>query len=345
MYLVHNSKSNQDKIFASIITSVFLLGCYFMLQTTELPEVKLKTESYDEINWTKFRPKLEKIADRPRPNKLRQPLTMKRPQVPQPAKVEKVDLSSLKNMRLQSLATISQTLQDPQKRISASKSRLKLDLSESTVLAGLNSLSGESTQRLTLKRGRRGGSDRGSELLLAQSGSTLDFGNGSHYGSGRPSLGAPRSKSINRGVAQVELLDTLELGADYSDLSPVFHALIAWMKRNPAEFPEIVKRFMQEAPEDLTSMVSFQIGGRRFQMFLMCKQKLFEVRVCLLEGNESTYLIDRGFKEKSSYLRVGSVNRSGDGKILSFGTARRAASDVRTKQFYQIFLSWWDTVK
>jgi hypothetical protein len=80
-------------------------------------------------------------------------------------------------------------------------------------------------------------------------------------------------------------------------------------------------------------------------MFLMCKEKLFEVRICLLEGNESTYLIDRGLKEKSSFLRIGSASRADSGEIRAFGTVRQAASNQRAEQFYQIFLSWWESVK
>jgi len=64
-----------------------------------------------------------------------------------------------------------------------------------------------------------------------------------------------------------------------------------------------------------------------------------------VEGNESTYLIDRGFKERSSFLRSGGVSRGSNGALLAFGTTREAASNHRTTEFYQIFLSWWETVK
>jgi hypothetical protein len=67
--------------------------------------------------------------------------------------------------------------------------------------------------------------------------------------------------------------------------------------------------------------------------------------VVLIDGNEVTYLIDEGFKKHSNYLRLGSLTRQTDGEIMRFGSMMREASDRRTQEFYQIFLSWWDTVK
>ena len=65
-------------------------------------------------------------------------------------------------------------------------------------------------------------------------------------------------------------------------------------------------------------------------------------QMALKKGDKK--MMDR-LKENSRYLRVGNVNRTPSGNILSFGTVRKEASDQRATQFYQIFLSWWDSVK
>jgi hypothetical protein len=98
-------------------------------------------------------------------------------------------------------------------------------------------------------------------------------------------------------------------------------------------------------PGNLTSQVTFSIDNRRFEMFLLCVEATYEVRICLVEGNEVTYLIDQGFKKQSNYLRLGSLAWLPTGEIHRFGSVLREASDQRTQDFYQIFLSWWETVK
>ncbi len=346
MYILHAHRSNTDKLVASFVTTFFLIALYFFLRAAGLPEVKLKTETYDEINWTRFKPKPQKIVDEPKQATQPKSPKIERPQ-PQPAPVAKVDLSSLKNSKLETLTGPRDHLQP--NKISqpgpASKQEVKIDLKNSSVLSGSQSLFGDSATKLRLpnQRASRGGQNNSTSLTVGTS-TALNESGKTDYGGG-PHLSAPAGKKVQRGAAPIAMKDLADFGDGYSDLSPIYHELIEWMKRNPAAFPAVVKRFMEHSPGDLTSIVPFQIGGRQFQMFLLCKEKLFEVRICLLEDSESTYLIDRGFKEKSSFLRVGGVNLDGRGNILSFETVREAASNSRTREFYQIFLSWWESVK
>ncbi|MFQ5709396.1 MAG: hypothetical protein ACE5HO_18210 [bacterium] len=345
MYLVQNTKSNQDRLVAGIVTSVILLGGYFALRWSNLPAVKQKTEIYEEINWTKFNPKPERIVEKPKPVKVNKPIKIEKPPEA-PKAVERIDLSDL------SLPTLSRPTHDAKREIAnkstaktASK-QMKIDLESSGLLAGFDSFKGDAPQKLHLPGRGRGGSGKAKTFALtAKTGTSLESKTSSEYGKSGFSLGAPQTKGGTGEVVKVKLMDVAEMGQGFNDLSPIYRALIEWMKRHPAQFPEVVNRFMEKAPRDLSSVVDFQIGGRSFQMYLTCKVKLYEVRVCLLEGNASTYLIDRGFKEKSSYLRTGSVSRRANGQILAFGTTRRAASNRKTTQFYQVFLSWWESVK
>jgi len=359
MYVLQQNKTNTDKVVAAFVTTFLMMVLYFGMHWTNLPELREKTESYDEINWTRFKPKPRAIVDAPTPKPAPPPKPMKIERPPQPAPkpttVEKADLSSLKNVKLESLANPRDNIQqrgNTKHSGQPSKREVKIDLKSSSTLAGSlpaqagKTLLGDSSTRLKLpnQRGNNGSNSNSTSLALGSS-TELEGSGKTSYDGNAASLGAPASKSVEGKGVQVAMRDLTDFGSGYSDLSPIYHELIEWMKRNPAGFPDVVKRFMEGAPGDLTSKVNFQIGGRRFQMLLLCKEKLFEVRICLLEGNESTYLIDRGFKEKSSFLRFGGVNRDGAGNILAFETVREAASNARTRQFYQIFLSWWDSAK
>ncbi|MFQ5602576.1 MAG: hypothetical protein ACE5HS_04845 [bacterium] len=351
MYVISNTKSNTDKIVAAFLTSAFLFGFYFFLQRQKLPQVKLKTDTYEEINWSRFKPQPQKVIDKPQPVKVKEPLQIEKPPLPlpQPKSVEKIDLSALNNLALADLNQPKKSLKKPTLKSEPSRStsggQMKVNLKKSQMLAGLNILLDNSSRKLNIQsRGQRGKSQNASGVLSVKSGQGLDVGNEINYAGGSRSLGTPEAKTVGGGDIQISELDLSELGTDYSDLTPVYRALVEWMKQHPTAFPEVVGRFMEKSPQDLTSIVQFKIGNRQFQLYLLCKEKLYEVRICLLEGHTSTYLIDRGFKEKSRFLRVGTVNRSQTGAPLAFSTVRQAASNQRTQQFYQIFLSWWESV-
>lgn len=350
MYLAPTISSNNDKIVSGAITSFLLLGFYLTLRWAGLPEIKQKTENYEEINWTRFRPRPEKIVQKAQPArlpKIAQPAKAQPPPQPATRITKKIDLSALR-ADFEQAAQPTRSLQRKAPQTSApaaANASAKINLKKSSVLGGLNTLLGDSSKKLQIDgRGnkRRGG--KGSALRLASASSLSAGSNGADYG-GSPSLGAPAAKNAGAAAVQIDMVDLGKMAGGEYDLSPVYHELVAWMKQHTARFPKVVNRFMEGAPDDLTSLVSFRIDGRQFDMYLLCKENLFEIRVCLIEGNESTYLIDRGFKENSSYLRVGGVNRVASGDILSFGTTRKAASNRRTAQFYQIFLSWWGTEK
>jgi len=354
MYVLQHTDSNSDKLVAAVVTSVFLLGTYFFLHWADLPKVQERTDMYEEINWTRFKPKPERIVaepQQPKPAEVDKPVKVETPPAPapKPKAVQKVDLSSLDLFKKETLAKPAKTLRTKAKStdpVSSTRQKTRISLKSSSLLSGMNTLSGQTSQRLSLpKSGRRGRSTSNSLAIAANTGSELSLGSGRDYGSAANFLGAPKTKSVAGSAPQVEMVDMARMGREFENLSPIYTALLAWMRQHPADLPRVVARFMERSPGDLTAAVQFQIDGRAFQLFILCKTNLYEVRVCLLEGNTSTYLIDRGFKEKSSYLRVGKVNRTPRGQILSFGTTRKEAANARAQAFYQIFLSWWENVK
>ena len=139
-----------------------------------------------------------------------------------------------------------------------------------------------------------------------------------------------------------------EIKKQGNDISPIVSELIKWMKKYPTTFPDVFKRFMKYEAGNLTSKVKFEINNKVYELYILCKESILEVKICLIEveKDRSILLIDSGFKERSNYLREGDVIRSSqNGQISSFITSQKTPSAKVTTEFYQIFLSWWGTVK
>lgn len=118
----------------------------------------------------------------------------------------------------------------------------------------------------------------------------------------------------------------------------------AWMRSNPAPLPVGVRVHMNYESTFLTSVAPFVSGGVRWELYLMFNDALRELHIVLVEGDRSVYLIDRGFQEQSRSLREGTVRRS-NGSIVAVDSRSSAASGDRAREFYNVFLSWWETTK
>jgi hypothetical protein len=149
----------------------------------------------------------------------------------------------------------------------------------------------------------------------------------------------PLSPEVN-----VPIKKASELGDDYSNLSPIYRKLIEWMKKNPSQLTPVIKRFMGFRNGNLTSQTQITLSGRFFEIFLVCHEIQYEVRICIVEAGKSTLLIDKGFRRQSNYFRIGNASRDHSGRIFSFGTSQESPSDERTDEFYRIFLTWWEQV-
>lgn len=203
-------------------------------------------------------------------------------------------------------------------------------------------------------RGFGGKNETGEGIRVGAGGSGAGIGQSLGNGAGDAGLGVPGS-GTGRGPARgaggggsvkVELKNLQDFGGNYRNFTPIYQALAEWMRKHPRDLSEVVDRFMGHQPGNLTASETFVVGGRRFEIFLLCVDATYEIRVCLAEGDEITYLIDQGFKKQSNFLRVGTLARlPGEKSIHRFGSELREASDHRTQEFYQIFLSWWETVK
>lgn len=152
----------------------------------------------------------------------------------------------------------------------------------------------------------------------------------------RAATAAAANPTVNR-------LSLDAFGNDYENLE--VQELIDWMKRNPGELPGGVRQLVRYRPAFLSSVTSFTIDGKPYELYLMCKESLYEVHIVLVDGTESTYLVDRSFQKLSTYLREGQVRRTRDQGIVAVSSQRNAASGSKSQEFYSLFLSWWDSAK
>lgn len=350
------------------MTLLLLLLSYVTLQWANLPRANFLAQHYDDIDWQRFIPKVK-----PRPITISETApqeptetgpVQKMPQLTSTARVpERLNLEEeLKDFNLD-LTQPTLAKPGPQKpaasgmdiKNSPAPARETASLSESDFSVNLDYDATNLATRLPAgTRGQRSGNEKGNDIRLGSAGDAPaggGIGNGSAPMSGGDAgLGAPGRGNSNRGqggqaAVKVDLKGLDDFGDNFRNFTPIYRALLEWMRRHPADLPEVVDRFMGFQPGNLTSRVKFNIGGKRYEMFLLCVEATYEVRVVLVENDEVTYLIDEGFKKQSNYLRTGALVRQANNEILSFGSVMREASDRRTNDFYQIFLSWWDTVK
>lgn len=118
----------------------------------------------------------------------------------------------------------------------------------------------------------------------------------------------------------------------------------AWMRANPSPLPVGVRVHMNYEPTFLTTVAPFDSGDIRWELYLMFNEALRELHIVLVEGDRSVYLIDRGFQEQSRSLREGTVRRT-NGSIVAVDSRSGAASGDRAREFYNVFLSWWEATK
>jgi hypothetical protein len=162
---------------------------------------------------------------------------------------------------------------------------------------------------------------------------------GGGYGN-RPGRGA--GNGIGDGIGNgTELGIAAGLGGDGGSMS--IHDLIQWMKAHPGAIPKLVQYDMEHKAGDLSSSVSFNMNGKRYELFLSCNEADVLLRICLIEGGKFTMLKDNGIKEASNYLATGDVVRAG-AAIQSLITSRQAPGET-AQQFYKIFWSWWEGEK
>ena len=153
--------------------------------------------------------------------------------------------------------------------------------------------------------------------------------------SGRGTSRSTRGTGNGNGGATI----TLPSGTGGGSGSLDIHALIKWMKAHPGAIPKLVAYDMGHRGGDLSSAISFGMGGKRYTLFLSCNEIELLLRICLVEGNDFTLLKDNGIREESNFLTTGDVVR--DTKRIQSLISSRSAPGIKAAAFYKIFWSWW----
>lgn len=335
----------KQRVTAGTVTVVLLLIIYFLMVNSAIPKRDLVAQRYDEINWTLFKPrkitfqKTEEAAPEPEPEKAMEP---------EAPVVQRIDLQNdlFEQLDLGALEMPTRTPQAPGKQASREESNpLRLELDQSAFANDFNLALDENSPLLQSSRGKGRSQRSGGVTLEAEEGVDVGRGLGEFEKDVGADLQGPTAYGKSGGAVKIGLKKLSDFGPEYDDLTGIYKPLVEWMKLHPAELPDVVKRFMGYIPGNLTSWVHFSIGERQFEMFLLCVEESYEVRIVLVENREVTYLIDQGFRKKSNFLRIGAVDRLPDGEILKFGTTLEPAGNRRAEEFYQVFLSWWEEVK
>lgn len=339
-------------LFSLLFTVAFCATAYFILVTSTVSDpdtTQLQMRELTQINLTRFQPPIQEPepeqpeAEEPVPEE--EPVREMEMEETTPARV---DLSDILPEGFRLTEPDAPTPESQTQRITDAQetSALAIEDSDITLSDRDHSLSAGDLAGIASRRSRidddlgpRIGMEDGSDIQIGRRGISDNGDTGSL-------LGTPEAREEQPGPAEVDVRDLEDFGADYSDIGTMYFPLAEWMRRNSTELPVAVRRLMTDGRWDdnyLTSHTSFYIGDREYQLLLMTREELREVHIVLVQGNNAIYLIDRGFQQESNYLRVGQVGFRGD-EIAEVDSEMRDAGREHTEEFYQIFLSWWNSV-
>jgi hypothetical protein len=306
------SKKQKQKSIAGAITAFLLLVLFVLMNIAAIPHRDLVSERYDEINWMRFTPRPVRVKKPDEPKKGRE--SPQKIAVAEPL-ISRVDLSQLeRQLDLSDLALQTQSIAPAGKTAKTAtpvaSQTSKIDLSG---FSDFDLALDEQSPLKQLPGQRQGGGGSGNIELQAGEGSSAGVGLSDFGGDTGANLSGPRSVGANSASGEIDLQELAQLEEEFADF--------------------------------LTSWVQFSIQKREFEMFLLCVEETYEVRIVLVERKQVIYLIDQGFREQSNFLRTGQLNRLDSGEILKFGTNLEPAGSGKTREFYQIFMSWWESVK
>lgn len=337
--------NKKQKAAAILLTLIFLLLVFLFMAYNQIVQKNMLADIEDDL-WARFQPK--KVIKH-KPAKRKSTEAKKTESVP---KITRMNMAVLKQSlaRKTETSVLSSTLMS-KRQAKASRLTLQTRQTNTPDEHSLN-LTSRQNKNAFIVRGpsrRRGSSRSAIGLTTKDEGqSTGMSGERATLGQGGFKVGVSARGTGASGTITVTMQELKELEKEFGEFSSLFKPLAEWMKRHPARFPPILKRFMNYKPGNLTSRVTFSINNRSFDMALLCVEQAYEVRIALMEINRNkvTYLVDQGFREQTNLLRYGKVMYNKlNNTIGQFGTSLKPAKGKRADEFYQVFLSWWNSVK
>lgn len=265
---------------------------------------------------------------------------------------ERVDLSEFSSEGLDVDLSPNETAnqqrtESAESDVSGGNTTLRVERENVGDIGGIETFDDPSESAVPRGRGNQmtTGSGESGIAVAEGSGSGAGASEGEGFGDGSEMIGGSegRAGNISGSSVEVSLKNLDEFGGDYQNLD--IRKLIQWMKNNPAELPIGVKQHVGYEPHHLSSALPIETSdGTQYELYLMCKESLYEIHIVLAQGQQARYLVDRSFKKQSRKFRVGTVRRGEDGTITGV-ESRAEPLGEESDRFYQIFLSWWNGVK
>lgn len=350
MIIPEKHNDPQKKYVSGMVTFLVCVSGYLALAYTGVPEVestRVYMREISELNITRITtpPETEIREERDQPQEA--------DEAPEEVEVaaeapRRINLDEVMPEGLRVDLTIDRSERQPvRQQVPESEPRsLRIEDTEIERLeGGMRTLADRSIASRRANRRTPGDPNEGAGIA-AEEGLELSGINGGGIVTGTgTTLSGPRGREGSEIGIEVGLRDLDEFGEDYSELD--YNAIVEWMKDNPADLPNAVRRLMCDGPCDpsfLTSRVPFHIADRQFDLLLMVIEQNVEVHIFLVEDFEATYLTDSRFREISNRLRRGGVDYL-ENEIVQVDSQMQPANRERTEEFYGIFLSWWQGVK
>lgn len=351
--IIPEKQSNPRKKYVSGGTTLIicLLG-YLLLAFIDVREVESTRDYIREItqlNITRVipehEPQIQEEAEQPEVEETQQETVEEvAPEAPR-----RIDMSEVLPEGVRVDLSVNREARQPNTRQQsqpAESRSLRIEDSELEQMGGLQTLSDRGARSPRANRRTIGGDGDAGGGIALDGESTLSGRSGGLAGRGTGSqLGGPTGRGTDLSGVEIGLKSLDDFGEDYSDID--YNALLEWMRDHPRDLPIPADRLMSDGQanhNNLTSRVPFFIENRQFDLLLMVNEERFEVRIILVENQDATLLIDRGFRGQSNRLRVGGVGYQND-EIAEIDSQMRDAGLDQTQEFYSIFLSWWESVK
>ncbi len=152
-----------------------------------------------------------------------------------------------------------------------------------------------------------------------------------------PTPGIARGETYNSSVGskpgQGEA-ESIGIGQDLVGEGEI-SGLVAWLKANPGAFSPVLMAYLESDPGDLKGITSY--AG--WDIFIQYSQSDGQLKIFLSRGDQGILLADSDFKNRSQFLGLGSVARTGQ-EVNSVNARREKPTAQSTGEFYSVFYGW-----
>ncbi|MDD5088211.1 MAG: hypothetical protein PHI18_05370 [bacterium] len=114
--------------------------------------------------------------------------------------------------------------------------------------------------------------------------------------------------------------------------------LLNWLRRQGAQFPPVVRSYLETAPGDLLGVTSY--AG--WNIYVQFAEDEHQLKIFLTRAGTGILLADSDFKNRSQLFGLGQVTRDTEGIIAAIEAIRNKPSRERTDEFYHVFGNWME---